>query len=171
MPPDAVWTCSAGQYSWNPQRNNPSTHCSERASRHFHSFVFIRGENLSRQHEQRHVGAQSSQAAVHYGYQSKRRSTNSLSCQHTHLWAEVYLKNKNIMVFCHFISKKKSNQTTKISHQIIERLLDNNCISYSGTLAIPSPAGICCIALRRVLRVPAHQWKMVKLPKNLCSVA
>lgn len=171
MPPDAVWTRLAGQYSWNPQRNNPSTHCSEHALRHFHSFVFLRGENLSRQHEQRHVGAQSSRAAVRYRYQSKRRSTNSLSCPRTHVWAEVYSKNESIMVFCHFIFRKKSNQTTEISHQIIKRLLDNNWISYSGTLVIPSPAGICCIALWRVLRVPVHQWKVVKLLKNLCSVA
>lgn len=137
---------------------------------------FFSGDNLSRQHKQRHVRARSTHVAVHYRYQSKRRSTNSLRCQYTYTSlgrsiVQVYWKNKSIMIFCNFIFKKKPNQTMATSHQIIKRLPDNNFSSHSGTLVIPSPPGIHCIALWRVFRVPAHQWKVVKLHKNLCSVA
>lgn len=172
MPQDAVWPCLVGQYSWNPQRKNPRTHCSECASRHFHSSGFVRGENLSRLHKQRHVGARSTHAAVHIDTKVREgQPTVWVANALTHLWAEVYWKNKSLTIFCNFIFKKKPNQTKEISHQIIKRLLDNNFNSHSGILVIPSPPGIRCIALWRVLRVPAHQWKVVKLHKNLCSVA
>lgn len=62
------------------QKNIPCTQRSEGAFGHSHS-VFVRRENLSRQHEQRHVGAQSTHIPL--CYQSNRSSAHCLSCQHT----------------------------------------------------------------------------------------
>lgn len=36
--------------------NNPNIPCNECTLRCLHSFAFVRGENLTRQHKQRHVG-------------------------------------------------------------------------------------------------------------------
>lgn len=60
------------------QKNIPSVQCSECALGHFHS-GFLRRENLSRQHEQRHVGAQSTHTPL--CYQSYSSSAHCLSCQ------------------------------------------------------------------------------------------
>lgn len=62
------------------QKNIPCIQHSEGAFGHSHS-VFVRRENLSRQHEQRHVGAQSTHIPL--CYQSNRSSAHCLSCQHT----------------------------------------------------------------------------------------
>lgn len=58
------------------RRGIPSFHHRECTFGHFHSSAFVRGQNPSRQHQQRHTGAQHTHTALHDRYQSKRRSSD-----------------------------------------------------------------------------------------------